>query len=410
MGWCRRSRSLGCRCILRGPSARRRCRALFAGLRRACRISVDAEHADAAGHFGAGVVQDPDLRIRCQGCGPAVSQVAEASGFALDADSSVEGEGFADGVVVGGRVRADFLEFTNVPALVRTGRHQRPGVLDARFAHVEEAGADGREGPFVQADSVVIAVEVGDLIGELAEGVGAIDDGDDASGGGHVADTADGEDLAGAVGDVAAENGFGFGSDGLLEAVVEVVHACDGDREGNGFEPDAVAALALSEGREHAGVVLIGGEDFVAGFEVEAELGDFEGFAGITSDGDLFGVDTGSFGDHAAGGFDFGFEFPDHGVIRAHVGVVEVAAHGFLDAARGGAGVAVVEVDDGAVSGEFVADAGPEVFVSGGGGGGGRLRVENCCGGGELKQVSAIHRLTSLGRRRRLESSPGGAG
>ena len=43
-------------------------------------------------------------------------------------------------------------------------------------------------------------------------------------------------------------------------------------------------------------------------------------------------------------------------MVRAHVAVVEIAAHGLLHGARRGADVSVIEVDDGAVRGEFVAD------------------------------------------------------
>ena len=48
-----------------------------------------------------------------------------------------------------------------------------------------------------------------------------------------------------------------------------------GHGEGNGFEDDAFAALALPEGGEHARIILVGGEHLVAGFEVDAVLRDF---------------------------------------------------------------------------------------------------------------------------------------
>ena len=58
----------------------------------------------------------------------------------------------------------------------------------------------------MQAGAVVVAIQVGDLKGEMAEGVGAIHDHRDIAGMRHLADPAHGEDLAGAVGDVANED------------------------------------------------------------------------------------------------------------------------------------------------------------------------------------------------------------
>ena len=57
-------------------------------------------------------------------------------------------------------------------------------------------------------------------------------------------------------------------------------------------------------------------------------------------------------------------ELPDHGVIRTHVAVIEIAAHCFLHRSRCGTDVAVIEVDDRAVGCEFIADRDPEIFVS----------------------------------------------
>ena len=56
------------------------------------------------------------------------------------------------------------------------------------LAHVQEARADGRVGPLMQAGAVVVAVEVGDLEREVAERVRAIDDHRDIARMGHLAD------------------------------------------------------------------------------------------------------------------------------------------------------------------------------------------------------------------------------
>ena len=78
------------------------------------------------------------------------------------------------------------------------------------LAHVEEAGADRRVGPLVQADAVVVAIQVGDLVGELAEGVGAVHNHRDVARVRHLADPLDREDLAGAIGDVADQDQLGL--------------------------------------------------------------------------------------------------------------------------------------------------------------------------------------------------------
>ncbi len=128
----------------------------------------------------------------------------------------------------------------------------------------------------MQAGAVVVAIQVGDLEGKVAEGVRAIHNHGDIARVRHLADPAHGEDLAGAVGDVAQQDHFGARRDGLLEALVEIVHGGRRHRKGNRLEHDAFAALALAEGGEHARIVLIGGQDFVAAMQVDAVLRIFQ--------------------------------------------------------------------------------------------------------------------------------------
>ena len=51
-----------------------------------------------------------------------------------------------------------------------------------------------------------------------------------------------------------------------------------------------IAAFALPPGRQHARVILIGRQHFIAGFQVQAELADFQRFAGVARDGDFFHI------------------------------------------------------------------------------------------------------------------------
>ena len=56
---------------------------------------------------------------------------------------------------------------------------------------------------------------------------------------------------------------------------------------------DAVAAYALLPGVEHAPVVLIRRQHFVARLEIDAELRDLQRFAGVARDGELLGIAAG---------------------------------------------------------------------------------------------------------------------
>src|ERR1035441_2392197 len=96
---------------------------------------------------------------------------------------------------IGGGMRADLFELSDVVFLRRAGSHERPGRSDAGLLYIKEAGADGSISPLMQTDAVVIAIEVGNLKGEVTEGMRAIDDHGDPPGVGHIADAADGEDL-----------------------------------------------------------------------------------------------------------------------------------------------------------------------------------------------------------------------
>ena len=121
---------------------------------------------------------------------------------------------------------------------------------------------------------------------------------------GEFGDLFDREDLAGAVGDVADVDDFGAGRDGVGNLFDEVVHRGRRALERHLFKDDAVAAFALLPGSDHAAVVLVGGDDFVAAFQFHAELDNFEGFARVAGDGNFFGFDAEGFGDAAADGLD----------------------------------------------------------------------------------------------------------
>ena len=87
-------------------------------------------------------------------------------------------------------------------------------------AHVEEAGADRRQQPLVQAGAVVVALEVAQLEREVREGVRAVDDGLDAARRAPAcAMSAHREDLPGQVRDVAEVQHLRLRRDRALEAL-----------------------------------------------------------------------------------------------------------------------------------------------------------------------------------------------
>ena len=207
---------------------------------------------------------DADLRVLRQPLRPAIAQVAQPRGLALDADALVERQRFGDRVVVRGRVRADLLELPDVVRLRRARRRQRPQRRDVLAAHVEEAGADGREQPLVQARAVVVAAEVARLEREVREGVRAVDDRLDAAAPGFVADLLHREDLPGEVRDVAEVQHLGRGRDRAEQPIGEIAGRLRRHRERNLRQLDPVAAHALLPGVEHPAVVLVGRHDLVA--------------------------------------------------------------------------------------------------------------------------------------------------
>ena len=61
-------------------------------------------------------------------------------------------ERLADGVVIRGRMRSDLLELPDVAVLLAAPA-SAARLRDVLAAHVQEAGADRRQQPFVQASS-----------------------------------------------------------------------------------------------------------------------------------------------------------------------------------------------------------------------------------------------------------------
>ena len=101
--------------------------------------------------------------------GPAQRQVAQARRLALAADRLMERERLGDRGAQRLGMRADRLELADVVRLPIGHRLQRPGLRDVLAADVQQAVAERRQQPLVQADAVVVALEVAQLEREMRE-------------------------------------------------------------------------------------------------------------------------------------------------------------------------------------------------------------------------------------------------
>ena len=103
---------------------------------------------------------DPHLRVGREPRRPPIPQVAQPRRLPLDADAFMKRQRLGNRIVVGGRMGADLLELADVVVLRGRGRRQRPERRNQLAPDVEEAGADRRQQPLVQAGAVEIAPEI----------------------------------------------------------------------------------------------------------------------------------------------------------------------------------------------------------------------------------------------------------
>ena len=236
---------------------------------------------------------------------------------------------------------------------------------DAIPPHIQEARADRREQPLVQARAVEITLEVADLEWKLRVRMRAVDNRRDAARARQSADIAYWKNLPRQIGDVAEVNHFRLRGDRLFDARREIREARRRHGELDLLQHDLVARHPLFPGVEHPAVVLRGRQHFVAGREIDAELRDLQRLAGVARQGEFLGVDADVGGEAAADGFLVRLEHLPHVIDGRLVRDVQVAFEGFVDDARAGADAAVVQIGDAAIDGESELDFAPERFVLG---------------------------------------------
>src|SRR5713226_8264612 len=168
-------------------------------------------------------------------------------------------------------MRADFFELADVALLLVFGGEQRPDLGDLFTPDVQHAGALRRVQPFVQAGAKIIAVQVRLLEIELSKGMRAVNNRLDAPGARHFADGLDRSDLSGDVYLMGDLNQPRARRNGAFEGAGDLVDVLRWNRNLDQVEFYAFALLTLSDGREHACVILRRREHLVAGLQVHAE-------------------------------------------------------------------------------------------------------------------------------------------
>ncbi|MEO7653468.1 MAG: hypothetical protein ABIZ80_23660 [Bryobacteraceae bacterium] len=123
------------------------------------------------------MIEDGDRTKRLEASGPHAAQIAEARGFAFDADALMKigrvGDGGAD------RERDDAGRFKLPDIVLQLERRsvERPHRGDQVTAHEQEACAGRGHHPLVEACAEVVALKIGVFEWELGEAVRAVDDG-----------------------------------------------------------------------------------------------------------------------------------------------------------------------------------------------------------------------------------------
>ena len=161
------------------------------------------------------------------------------------------------------------------------------------------------------------------------------------------------------------QNQAGAIGDSFFKGGGDLVEVLRRNRNLNQLELQAFAFLALAQRGQHARIILGGGENFVAGFEVHAHQQNLERLGSVARDRDLFAIAAEQFRQAGANGFRLRLENLPHRVGGGVFLLPDVTDQRFGHDPRAGRNAAVVQVDDAARDGERVLNDGPVVFVHG---------------------------------------------
>src|SRR5262245_40711234 len=194
----------------------------------------------------------------------------------------------------------------------------------------------------------------------MREGVRAVDNRLDAASARQLADAFDRINLPAQVGDVTEMYDACARRDIALENLDDLILTLRRNGDGDFFDDDPFAPLALPPRGEHSRIILVGGQNLVARFQIHSELADFQRLAGVARDCDLFHVAAERERKAAAHTFDLRVEDAPHRVDGRVVREFQIASHRLLHYARARTDAAVVEIDQRAVYGEGMLNLEPE--------------------------------------------------
>ena len=142
----------------------------------------------------------------------------------------------------------------------------------------------------------------------------AIDDGLNTACPRHVAHCFHRGDLAGDVDHVGDEDEPGAVGDSFFKRGGDLVEVLRRNRNLNELKLEVFPFLTLTQRGEHARVILSGGKNFVAGFEVHAHEQSLERFRSVARDRDFFAIAAEQLGQARANGFRLRLEDLPHRV------------------------------------------------------------------------------------------------
>ena len=131
---------------------------------------------------------------------------------------------------------------------------------------------------------------------------------------GQVADRFHRRDLAGDVDLVRDQDEAGAIGDSFFKCGGDLVEVLRRNRNLNKLQFEVFAFFALTQRGEHARVILSGGENFVAGFEVHPIEKNLERLGSVAGDRDFFAIAAEQFGQAGANGFRLRLEDLPHRV------------------------------------------------------------------------------------------------
>ena len=184
---------------------------------------------------------------------------------------------------------------------------------------------------------------------------------------------------------LADEDEFGSLRDSPFERLDQVLVALGRGWHGDLNELNTLASPPLFDRCDHARIVLVGGQHFVARLQVYAEEAGFQRFASVSRDGDLFRIDAKESRKPTSNRLNLRLQCPPHVEAWGLVAELEIPPKRILDDARRGADTTVVEIGDVPIQDEGLLDLSPEIFV------GGVVEAQRRCPPkGALKEVKSV--------------------